>query len=531
MSKKKVCLIITDGWGEGERDQTNPIMTAKLPNMEIIRSHYRGGALQASGIAVGLPWGEVGNSEVGHLTLGAGKILYQHYPRISIAIETGDFAKNPVLRETLTKARQSGRLHLIGLLSQGHVHASLEHLIQLIEVAGKEGGIEIYLHLFADGKDSAPRSFLELYERLLPTMQKHGARMGSIGGRVFGLDRDRHFDRTKEMYEAIIGNKKLVAEEGEERERIRTYIEAQYAQGLNDDQLLPAMFFMEGAVRAHDAVLFFNYREDSIRQIASCFSSTDLAGQSFYPDFVKEEKVEVILTTMTEYAVGITPLIIFPPERVEEPLGKVISRAGLNQLRIAETEKYAHVTYFFNGLTEAPEPNEYRVLIPSSSTAHHNEHPEMRAREISERVIATIEEGAMDFILVNFANADMIAHTGDFAAAVKALEVLDTEIARIASAALTRGVTTIITSDHGNVERMMDPITGIPETKHNASEVHFYLVGSEWERSLEERRRWRAEERLSVIGLLSDVAPTILQILGIKKPDNMTGESLVSRIN
>ena len=505
--KKTVVLVILDGWGIGKKSAANPIHVAAPPNINYFKKNYLTGALQASGISVGLPWGEEGNSEVGHASIGAGKILYQHYPRISLAIKNGSFFKNKVLLAAASHAeKNNSALNLVGLLTSGNVHSSLEHLEALLKF-GKEKNLKINLHLFTDGKDSPPRSAPELLKKL-------GVAPQSISGRYYAMDRDGHYDRTEKCYRALTGS-------GAPAPDPVSWIENNYQNNLNDEYISPA-FFGDGAIKENDSVIFFNFREDSIRELAECFLNP---GFSQFPVL---NASKMFVATFTEYSKSFNAPVAFPADRVEMSLGKVLENAGKIQLRIAETEKYAHVTYFFNGLEEQNFKNEYRILIPSQNIARHDEQPEMMAKEIASRVVQAVKERGSDFILANFANPDVIAHTGNIDAAVQAIKVIDAEVRKIFDACLDEDATLIITSDHGNVEEMLDPKTGAIETKHDANPVPVYIVGKEFVSIKDDSAVARSEEE--IVGILSDIAPTILEIMDIPKPEEMTGVSILKNL-
>lgn len=524
MPKRTVALVILDGWGIGRNDPTNAIYIAQPENINYIKSHYLAGSLQASGIAVGLPWGEEGNSEVGHLTIGAGKVIYQHFPRITLAIRNGTFFQNKILTEAIEHAvKNKSSLNLLGLFSQGNVHASFEHLTTIIQFAQKLNVTQVNLHLFADGKDSSPKSFLDLLEKLnkqIPLGKQ--IKLATVIGRHYALDRDRHWDRTQQAYDVLVGKGTPVAD-------VKEYINYQYQRGLTDQYLEPTLIGPEiNCIKDNDALLFFDFREDSVRQITAAFASPAeaLAKEGLTVTQFKN----LYLATMTQYSDRFVKAhVLFSPEKIEAPLSAVLSENNKMQLRVAETEKYAHVTYFFNGLKDAPLKNEYRILVPSRNIVHHDEHPEMMAEEIGNRVTQAIEEGEMDFILVNFANPDIIAHTGNFEAAVKAIKITDEQIGKITKVALAKNTVVIITSDHGNAERMIDPLTGVPETKHDPNPVPIYLVGKEFEKQKDPATVSRIENETS--GILSDVAPTVLELMGLPKPAEMSGESLVNRLD
>ncbi len=518
MSKRSTILIITDGWGIGRNDPTNPVYIAKPKTINHIKANYLSGSLQASGIAVGLPWNEEGNSEVGHLTIGAGKVLYQHYPRITLSIEDKSFLKNKALIAAFNHAiKNKSAVNLIGILSEGNIHASSEHLVALIDFAKKKKAPLVKLHLFADSKDSPPKGFLNLLNDLYQQIGKSPTvKLASLSGRYFSMDRDHHWDRTKEAYNALLGKKELIKD-------LKAYIDYQYKRGLKDDFITPVCLGEElDSIKDNESIIFFNYREDSIRQIAAPFVQKD------FKEFKTLSLKNIHLVTMTNYSDSFDAKVAFPAKKVVNSLGKVLADNNKIQLRVAETEKYAHVTYFFNGFKDKPFKNEFRILIPSRNIARHDEHPEMMASEISNRIIQAIEEKEVDFIVGNFASPDIIAHTGNFDAAIEAIKVVDDQLDKIVKAALAHDATLIITADHGNVERMIHPMTGKIETKHDISPVPFYLIGNKFKKPKTPAVVKRIENE--TIGMLSDIAPTILGLMKIKKPSEMTGQNLIDRL-
>ncbi len=517
MAKKTMVLIVLDGWGIGAHDESNPIFTATLPTFASLAATYPLTSLQASGIAVGLPWGEVGNSEVGHLTLGAGKVLYQYYPKITMAIRDGSFFENKVIKDACAHARATGgALHFAGLLSKGNVHASLDHLRALITFATNEKVPAIRLHLFADGKD-VPQHTLQAYLKELPKEY-----LATLIGRYYAMDREGNWPLTETAYQLMTGMHDLgtPAANGD----ATALIEEHYKKGQTEEYLGPIRFTAVdgtdvGHVKDGDALFFFNYREDSIQQLASAF---------ILPHFDKFPTVplkDVFVATMTHYNDAFAVPVAFPADTVADPFGKVISDRGLAQLRLAETYKYAHVTYFFNGYREEPFPGEFRTLIPSLTGLHPETHPEMMASAITDRLIEAIKGRAFDFILVNYANGDAIAHTGNYQAGLEAVRVIDREIARVLAAVENDGDTIVaITSDHGNVEKMIDETTGLPESQHDPSPVPFYLVAPQ----LKGRRFVNADTLATeTLGTLADVAPTLLALMGIPAPAEMTGRSVL----
>lgn len=512
--KKTVVLIVLDGWGIGPQDQANPIHIVNPKNIAYIKENFPSASLQASGIAVGLPWGEEGNSEVGHLTMGIGKIVYQHYPRITLAIKDGSFQKNPAIRAALDHAKEhKSKLHLVGLIGEGNIHSSLEHLGTLIDMA-KEAGVPYVLDAITDGRDSAPRSASELLSRF------EKSRIGSVMGRFYAMDRDRHWDFTKQAYQALTG-----ISTGITPEEIDAHIQKVYTKNLNDEYVVPvSVNAKDNSIQDNDSVFFFNFREDRMRQIVESFINPS------FGEFETKKFNNLFIASMTQVRGDFSIPVAFPPQKIESCLGRTLSENGKAQLRIAETQKYAHVTFFFNGLSDKPFPNEYRILIPSRSVPRQDQDPEMMAPAITTRLIGAMEERAFDFILVNYANPDMVAHTGNYEAAKKAIEIVDEQIGRVLQTALKlEHVTILITSDHGNVERMFNPSTGEPETKHDTSPVPIYLVGRNYYRpqnaaTVQEREHFTA-------GMLADIAPTILEIFEIPKdPGKMSGTSLLPQL-
>ncbi len=514
---KRTCvLLVLDGWGVGRNDFSNPIQVAQPKTIDFIKHHYPIGALQASGISVGLPWNEEGNSEVGHLTIGAGKVIYQHYPRITLAIQNGDFFKNPVFLNAFEHVQKNNSaLNIIGLLTEGNIHASFEHLEALLQCAKDRGVSQVNLHMFLDGKDSRPRSALNQVAKLQGVLDQIGiGRIASLSGRYYGLDRDGHWDRTAAAYRVMTEVSPVSSE------KLETVLARTYESGNNDDYTDPIIVGPEAhPVQENDAVIFTDFREDSIRQIASAFILPD------FNSFPTKQFKNVFVATLTDYSKQFKVPVAFPNEDINAPLGKVLSDAGKVQMLVAETEKYAHVTYFFNGYRDEPFPNQFRVLVPSRNVMHHDEHPEMMAEEIGNRIVEAVEDKGFNFIIANFANADMIAHTGNYDAAVVAINTIDAQVERIYKACKANDAALIITADHGHVEKMKDPYTGMIETRHDANMVPVYVVMSEFYRTKSEAEVAQGERE--VVGILSDVAPTVLEVLGVSQPAEMKGKSLL----
>ena len=511
-------LAILDGFGVAPPSFGNAIWRARTPSFDALTREGFTATLQASGLAVGLPWGEPGNSEVGHLTAGSGRVIYHHLPRIVLAIRDGSFFKNPVLKEIASHLRNSGgKLHLLGLTSSGGVHAYIDHLWALFEWA-RQRGIVVALHAFTDGRDATPHEGKDFLPRVIARMHDLGVgRLASFVGRYYAMDRDGNWERTKAAWNLFVHG------EGERirQSEIDEYLSRQYAKGLSDEFIPPASVVDEEGqaitIQDKDAVLLFDFREDSERQLARTFAHEkfDSFDRGTYP--------RVFFATITQYEEGLTPHILFPPQDVIDTLGEVVSGAGLQQLRIAETEKYAHVTYFFNGGKEVAFPGEERRIIPSLEVAHVDAQPQMRAREVADEIIVALAEKRFDFIVANFANADMVGHTGNFTACVEAVEVLDNVIGQLLPRAQADEMTLIVTGDHGNVEAKIDPHTGRPLTEHTTNPVPLYITGF----SLPDRFRGISKLTQDPIGTLADIAPTILGILKLQVPVSMTGRSLL----
>jgi len=515
-----VVLLVLDGFGIGPSHQGNAISRSCLPNFEEIKNHYPGCALQASGISVGLTWGEPGNSETGHLTMGAGKIVYQYLPKIIFAIRDESFFENPALIGAIEHAKQNNStLHLMGLISSGGVHAYVDHFYALLELCKREK-IKAKIHVFTDGRDAPPNEAAKFLKSIIERLQKmEVGEISTIIGRSFAMDRDNHWEKTEITYRLLTqGQGKLIDDP-------ISYIEQSYQNKIFDEQIRPTVCKSEGTpesglIKDNDAVIFFNYREDSARQISQAFIEPN------FDKFERKPLSNLYFCTMTRYLKNLPAAVAFEPPEVKTPLGLVLSEAGRRQLRIAETEKYAHVTFFFNGLRENPFLGEDRILIPSSTETQFIRFPEMSAPEISTRAQEAIRSQNYDFILINFANPDMLGHTGNLEACIKGLEAMDVCLGDIKNAVLQMDGALIITSDHGNCEQMLNPYTGETLTEHTANPVPFYLVKSEFmrEKSSEEISYELNEPR----GFLSDIAPTILSLLNLPIPEEMTGKNLLS---
>lgn len=491
MSKTVVALIL-DGWGIGQNNTANPIHAARPQTLESIKSHYPAGALDASGIAVGLPWGEPGNSKVGHLTIGAGRIVEQHFSRIMNAIKNGAFVTNKILTRVIRHAaKNKTALHLVGLISEGNEYASREHLDALIKLGKAEGCQTIRLHLFTDGEDSPPRSTRTL---LLKIPFDNTVQLASLTGRWYAMNHEKNIERTQAVCAVLTGR-------GAVTNDYRAYIETSYEKNINDPFLAPTRIAVpHQSIQENDAVIFFNFRGRGIHEIRTALPQTTM------------------IATMAE---------AFPDEPIMNTVGDVLAAHNKYQLRIAETERYQHITYFLNGMKDAPQKNEYRILIPARRTAKPDDHPEMMTREIGNRVIQAIEEN-IDCVLATIGAPDIIAHTGNFNAGIAAIRAVDEAIKAIVQTALLKKASVIITGSHGNIEQMRDAKTGMPETKHNRNPVPFYLIDANLERIKDARQIAESEEK--TIGILADVAPTILHLMSIEQPHDMSGKSLIGKL-
>lgn len=506
-----VMLIICDGWGinpggkNSSEQNGDATLLARTPFHDTLYRDYPGSKLSASGSDVGLPEGQMGNSEVGHLNLGGGRIVPQDLTRINKAVAAGELTRNRVAQETFAAVRRH-RLHLLGLVSNGGVHSHYDHMIALANAAKAAGVSEIFVHAFTDGRDSSPtggRDYLKTCEKQL---KNSGAQIVTVVGRYFAMDRDRRWDRTKKAWDAIVLGR------GESsKDSPSDALDRQYRAGKTDEFMPPLIFAhaSEQRVRDGDVVLFFNFRADRARQLSQAFLFKDFDG------FNREVWPQIKFTSLTEYDVRFPSPFIFPPEDLKNILGELVSKAGKTQLRIAETEKYAHVTYFFNGGVEKPFPGEERKLIPSPKVATYDLKPEMSAFEVTDELLKRLDK--FDLIILNFANPDMVGHTGVVKAGIKAVETVDECCSRIIPRLLELDGKCIVTADHGNCEQMRNP-DGSPNTAHTTNLVHFIYVAKD-------AKNFRCGD-----GILADVAPTLLFLLGMEKPKEMTGRNLLVKL-
>ncbi|MBI2984596.1 MAG: 2,3-bisphosphoglycerate-independent phosphoglycerate mutase [Candidatus Kerfeldbacteria bacterium] len=521
--RQPAVLVILDGFGVAPPSRGNAIALAKTPNLDRLIESYPTMTLQASGEAVGLPWGEMGNSEVGHLTIGAGKAIYQDLPRITRSIVDGSFFTQPAFLDTMTtvKAHRS-RLHLLGMFSTAGVHSFDEHAYALLELCQRQKLSNVFLHVILDGRDSPYNSGQEFIAKVQNKIATLGlGRIATVMGRYYAMDRDNRWDRTAAAYQAMTAGRGPQASDP-----LQAVLDS-YRRGVYDEQMVPTVITAGGkpvaTVSDHDAVIFFNFRSDRARQLTKAFVLPGFEKFS-RPEYLKD----VTFVTMTEYERDLPVTIAFPPESVTTPLAKVYSDAGLHQLHIAETEKYAHVTFFFNGGLEQPFPNEDRVLIPSPSVAAYDQKPDMSARSITERLVQELNTGKYALIVANFANSDMIGHTGNIPATIRAIETLDWCAGEIVQAALSINGLVIITADHGNAEAKIDSQTGAVSKEHSANPVPFIVVANDLPAAV--RQRFRSPMRdlssLTPVGVLADVGPTLLSLVGLPTPPEMSGHNL-----
>ncbi len=513
-------LVILDGFGVSLEKEGNPVAAAKTPNLQEIERNFPFVTLQASGIAVGLPWGEAGNSEVGHLTIGSGRAIYHHLPRIINAIYDGSFFKNPALGAAAEHVRKNNsRLHIAGLISSGSVHSYIDHLYALLEFAKKENLNQVFLHVFTDGKDAPPNEGAKFLRMLEERMQKQWpqTRLVSALGRFYALDRDEKWDRIQVAYELLTEGK------GEKVSSLPDYLKRSYDHDITDEFIKPALAEISAGkpalVSEGDAIIFSDFREDSMREMVHAFSD------EVFDHFARKKINNLLVVTMTEYEKGLKAQAAFPQLEINWPLSRVFGEAGLRHLHIAETQKYAHVTYFFNGGKEKPFPGEERILLPSLAVSHFDEAPEMRAPDITAKILENF--GRYDVIIANFANADMVGHSGNFRSAVQAVEVLDESLGQIMNATLNTDAILLITADHGNIELKRDVLTGEKRTEHSINPVPLYLVGKKFRLKKPRDEAETQQRKKEAAGIITDIAPTILELLGIEKPEEMTGKSIL----
>ena len=508
--KKPVALIIMDGFGYTKETKGNAIAKANTPNLDKITKEYPNTLMKASGLDVGLPDGQMGNSEVGHTNIGAGRIVYQDLTRVTKSIEDGDFFNNEVLCQAMDNAKENA-LHVMGLVSDGGVHSHIDHLKALIKMAKEKGVEKVYVHAFTDGRDTDPKSAITYVEDVEKTMNEVGVgEFATVSGRYYAMDRDKRWERIELAYNAMCLGK------GETASSAKEAIQNSYDDGKNDEFVLPTVIVKDenpvATIKENDSVIFFNFRPDRARQITRALVCDEFVG-------FERPCMKTFFVCLTEYDITIKNVhIAYGPQSLTNTLGEYLAKNGKVQLRAAETEKYAHVTFFFNGGVEEPNKGEDRLLIPSPKVATYDLQPEMSANELLEKVVAKIDEDKYDFIVVNFANPDMVGHTGNVEAAVKAVETVDRCIGKLIDKLNEVGGSAIITADHGNAEYMEDLESGKTVTAHSINPVPFIVTGEEFKNAT-----------LLDDGRLSDIAPTILDMMNLEKPEEMTGHSLIKR--
>lgn len=504
-----VVLCILDGWGEAQETSHNAIRRAHTPHWDFFQQEYPSTTLDASSGAVGLPEGQMGNSEVGHMTIGAGRVIYQDLPRIDHAITTGTFATNPHLRSFMTTVKNegSGVCHLLGLLSPGGVHSHQRHLIALLQALSYQG-IRVYVHAFLDGRDTPPKSAKAYVQEFLEkTQELSNVELASVGGRFYGMDRDYRWDRIEAAYRAI------ALADANQFDNPLAYIEQCYQHGITDEFIAPAVAKNYPGVQEGDGFLVGNFRADRVRQLLTAFLAPEF---THFPRQFQPRLVNAAGMTHYSNALSQQMITLFPSQQVSHSMGEVVAQAGLKQLRIAETEKYAHVTFFFNGGEETLFPGEKRILVQSPQVATYDLQPEMSAHEVTDKLIEAIETNAYDLIVVNYANTDMVGHSGNLDAAIKAVECIDQCLGRLYKAILSQDGILLITADHGNAENMRDQATQEPHTAHTTNPVPFLLIGTSVKNN-----------QLRCGGGLADIGPTALKLMNLPIPSEMTGTSLV----
>ncbi|MFP4084919.1 MAG: 2,3-bisphosphoglycerate-independent phosphoglycerate mutase [Desulfonatronovibrio sp.] len=509
--KKPILLLVLDGLGLAPEGPGNAISLARTPNLDMIDGKYPRASLTCSGPDVGLPRQQMGNSEVGHMNIGAGRVVYQDIMRINQAIENSDLSRNPELNRVLSQTREGGRLHLMGLVSDGGVHSLQKHLHSLVDLAKEKGVKELFVHCFLDGRDTSPTSGADFTARLQEHLKRTGiGRIATVAGRYYAMDRDKRWERTRLAYDALTLGRGIKADDPVE------LIKNRYDQGETDEFIKPHVLVDSddhpvATLEDGDKVIFFNFRADRARQMTRALSQPDFNG------FERRKTPDLRLATMTRYEKEFDLPVLFPPEKMDNILGQIISRNNLTQLRLAETEKYAHVTYFFNAGSEEPFPGEERILIPSpQEVPTYDLKPEMSVYQVTDTLVEKINTQGFDLYICNFANLDMVGHTGSIPAAIEACQAVDKCVGRVLQTALKQGITILLTADHGNAEDMLDQ-NGKVKTSHSLNPVPFYLIHPDREIKLKQN------------GILGDIAPTILDLWDMEKPAEMTGQSLLDR--
>lgn len=508
MEKKRVILVIMDGWGLGKIKSADAIQNANVPFVTSLYQKYPNTTLVTCGEAVGLPDGQMGNSEVGHLNLGAGRVVYQELQRINVAIRDGEFFSNPVLKQAIQYAKENSKpLHLMGLVSDGGVHSHINHVKAFTTLCKSEGLTEVYLHVFTDGRDTDPKGGLKYITELQQHLNDTVGKIATVSGRYYAMDRDKRWERVKLAYDALVNG------EGAKATDALAAIEQSYAANQTDEFIKPTVIINEGqqplaTIKNGDALICFNFRTDRCREISEVLTQVDMPAAGM-------AKLNVHYTTMTEYDASFKNVhVIFETDNLEHTLGQALAEQGKKQIRIAETEKYPHVSFFFSGGRETPFEGESRIMIPSPKVATYDLQPEMSAEGITDAIVAEIAKEEVDFICLNFANADMVGHTGFFNAVVKAVETVDRCVESVVTTGLQHGYTIFLTADHGNADFMIN-LDGSPNTAHSLNPVPFFIIDNNFRGNLKP-------------GKLGDLAPTILTMMQLPVPKEMTGEILIN---
>ncbi|MDB5477797.1 MAG: hypothetical protein JWM96_292 [Alphaproteobacteria bacterium] len=504
---KPVMLCILDGWGLNPIQENNAVAMADTPNFDRLWNNFPHTHLRADGHAVGLPEGQFGNSEVGHLNIGAGRIVFQDLPRITMALENGLLAQNQVLLDYIEALKQNGgTAHVMGLVSNGGVHAHQDQIAGVIKIISSHN-VPIIMHIFTDGRDTPPASASGFVEKFLHDLNEcANVKIGTVCGRFYAMDRDNRWERVSLAWQAIAEGKGLHAPDA------LTAISQSYAAGEQDEFIKPTIIGNYAGIQPNDGLFMTNFRADRAREILRALVRPD------FPDFDRGDyTVPKLNLGMVEYSVDLNEFLttVFPTIDMKDLLGEIVSKAGLAQLHTAETEKYPHVTFFFNGGVEPPYPGEERIMVSSPKVATYDLQPEMSEPELTDKVVTAINEDKFDFIVLNYANADMVGHTGSLSAAIKAVEAVDAGLGRICEAISNAGGVLVVTADHGNADQMVDPLTGAPHTAHTTNPVPFIIAGAQENITLHE------------MGKLGDIAPTLLHLLGLEQPAAMTGVSLI----
>jgi 2,3-bisphosphoglycerate-independent phosphoglycerate mutase len=507
MPKKKVILVIMDGWGLGKKKSSDAIQHARVPFVSSLYQQYPNTTLVTCGEAVGLPEGQMGNSEVGHLNLGAGRVVYQELQRINVGIRDGSFAKNKILLDAIRGAKTKGKpLHLLGLVSDGGVHSHINHVKAIVDVCKHEGLEEVYIHAFTDGRDTDPKSGLGFIRELQEHLNRTTGKIATVSGRYYAMDRDKRWERVRLAYDAMVHGKGAKATDA------LAAVEQAYAAGITDEFIKPTVIVSEdqqplATIQDGDFALCFNFRTDRCREITQVLTQTDIPEQEM-------KKLSLDYTTMTQYDQSFRGVhVIFENDDLKNTLGEIIAGLGLKQIRIAETEKYPHVSFFFSGGREVPFEGENRIMVPSPKVATYDLQPEMSALELTEAILPEIRQQSADFICLNYANTDMVGHTGVWEAVIKAAETVDSCVEKVVKAALDNGYTVFLTADHGNADYMLND-DGSPNTAHSLNLVPFFIIDKDWKGKVQP-------------GKLGDLAPTILTFMELPIPPEMTGHILI----